>query len=171
MFLLLDAGSRAGLGEPAGADLGRGPVAVGDDRVGDVLLRHGHGVVDRARDVQRAVVHRSRLDAQVVALEQVDGGGGGVLGLRLDGLVDRHELLVGEDALDGRQLRVLPGGRDVGRVEAGGLHGGDGPARGAVVRGVDARDVVLAEGGDGLVHLVLGLGGRPVRRVVLLADL
>jgi hypothetical protein len=37
------------------------------------------------------------------------------------------------------------------------------PAGGAVVGGVDALEAVLAERGDGLLHLGLGLVGAPVR--------
>ena len=59
----------------------------------------------------------------------------------------------------------------VERVDARGLHGGDGPAGGAVVGVVGAHEAVLAELGDGLVHLALRLGRLPVGRVVLGADL
>ena len=59
----------------------------------------------------------------------------------------------------------------VQRVDARGLHGGDGPAGGAVVGVVGAHEAVLAELGDGLVHLALRLGRLPVGRVVLGADL
>lgn len=51
-----------------------------------------------------------------------------------------------------------------------GLEGGDDAARHAVVRGVDADDLVLAERGEGARHVGVGVLRLPLDRVVLLAD-
>src|ERR671919_301528 len=66
---------------------------------------------------------------------------------------------------EGRGRGARAGGGPVARLDALALQGRDGPPAGAVVGGVDAVEAVLAEGGDRLLHLVLGLVGAPVRGV------
>src|SRR5207248_968512 len=68
-------------------------------------------------------------------------------------------------------LGVLSGRRDLRRVDARALHGCDRDACRPVIRGVDADEAVLAESGNRLLHLGLGLRGGPARRVELLGDL
>src|SRR4051812_19849747 len=155
------------------ADLVGLPEAVLDDGVVDVVLGHGHRLEQHRRDVLLPVVGLAvdRAAAGLLALQQVVGQLRGRLGLGLDRLVDRHVLVAREDALDRGQLGVLAGDRPRGRLHAVALHRRDRAARGAVVGGVDAHEAALADGGDRLLHLGLGLVRAPVRRVVLLGDL
>ena len=95
----------------------------------------------------------------------------GLLGLGLDRLVDGHELLAGDDALDAGELGVLAGDGGASGSKPAAFMRRDGAARGAVVGGVDADEAVLAQRGDGLLHLLLGLVRAPVGRVVLLTIL
>src|SRR3954465_13847163 len=67
-------------------------------------------------------------------------------------------------------LGGLAGRRDRLRVDAGRLHRRDRAAGGAVVGGVDADELALADRRDRLLHPALPLVGRPVGGVVLLAD-
>src|SRR6266496_4128683 len=131
---LRQAGGAAGAGVRGGAD----------------LLHRPQAVVDRCR--------RTRL----VALQQVDGELGGLVGLRLVRLVDGHVLVAGHDPLDRGELRVLAGDRR-NRADAGGPHGRDRATGGAVVRRVDADEAGLAELGDLGRHEGLGVGRLPVR--------
>ncbi|EAU64988.1 hypothetical protein STIAU_5981 [Stigmatella aurantiaca DW4/3-1] len=164
---LLDLSRRAGVLVGARADLLGLPEAVRHDGGLHVLLRHGDGRQQDGRDVLLAVVHLGvDLALGHLAAQQRHGQLGGGLGLGLDGLVDGHVLLAHQHALDAGQLRVLTGhGRQ--RVDAGRLHRGDGPAGGAVIGRVHADDLVLAQRGDGLLHLLLSLVRAPVRGVVL----
>src|ERR1700744_1482944 len=86
---------------------------------------------------------------------------GGNLGLRFDRLENGHELFAREDALQPRDGRGLTGYRLFFPGGGGAFHCRDGPAAGFVVGGVDGREPVLAEGGDRLVGLLLGVFGRP----------
>src|SRR5215212_5592778 len=172
-----DAGLLAGRGRRAGADLVGLEEAV-RDHLADRLLGGLLGDRDRGQDDRGDVllvvvdgVLGQPVGRRLVAVDQVDGQLGGLLGLRLDGLVDGHVLLAGQDPLDRRQLGVLPGDGTGGGLDAGTLHGRDGAAGGAVVGGVHADEAGLAEPGDRLLHLVLGLVRAPVGGVVLLADL
>src|SRR4051812_1229572 len=157
LLLLLDACCVAGRLVLAGADLRRLPEAVLDDRVVDLVLRHGDGGQQDRRDLATAVVARAGDDAgrRLLALQQGVGELGGHLGLGLDGLVDRHVLVTGDDALHAGQLRVLTRGGDGLRVDAVGLHRRDRATGVAVVGGVDADEPVLAERRDRLLHLLL----------------
>src|SRR5438874_4688583 len=136
-------------------DLRHRPELVLHDRVLDVALRDrdrgqdhgGHGLlavaqvlVDQARRRLLALSERARELRRVLSL----------LG---HGLVDRHVLDPGDDALDARERRVLSGRRPRLRVDARALHGRD-PALGhVVVRAVDGGEPVLAERGDRLLRL------------------
>src|SRR3954454_4643325 len=164
-LLLADARVGAGLLVLGGADLSRRPETVLDDGVVDIVLRHRNRRQQDGRDLARAVVGLAvdGVTRGLVALQEVERQLRGGLGLRLDRLVDGHELLTGEDPLDRGQLGVLTRGRDLLGIHARGLHRGDRAAGGAVVGGVDALDLVLADGRDRLLHLGLGLVGRPVR--------
>src|SRR3954452_14458419 len=161
---LLDSGCLTARRVAAGADLRSLPEPVLDDRVLDVVLRHRDGLEEDRRHVDLAVVGLA-VDHAVVrllAVEQVVRQLRGALGLRLDRLVDGHVLLAGDDALDAGKLGVLAGDRDLGRVDAVGLHRGDDATGVAVVGGVDADEAVLAQRGDRLLHLGLRLVRRPV---------
>src|ERR1044072_8317839 len=65
---------------------------------------------------------------------------------------------------------VLRAGGGGGRLAAAFLGRGYRAARHAVVGGVDADDVVLAEGGNGARHGLVGLLGPPAVDVVRLGD-
>src|SRR5919106_4812065 len=133
-YRLLDACVLARLPELAGADLVDAPEVVGDDRVLDVVLGHGDRLEEHGRDLLGAVVLLAVDQAlgRLLATGDRHGELGRRLGERLDRLVDGHELLTGEDPLDRCQLGVLSRHRDLLRVDAGALHGGDRPAAGAV---------------------------------------
>src|ERR1700744_2814415 len=96
---------------------------------------------------------------------------GGGLGLRFDRLENGHDLFAGEDALQPRDGRVLTGDRLFFRVDARAFHCRDGTAAGFVVRGIDGGEAFLAESGDRLVRLLLGVFSRPAGGVVFLGDL
>src|SRR6202012_2316589 len=66
--------------------------------------------------------------------------------------------------------RVLTSYRLFFRVDAGAFHCGDGTATGFVVRGVDGGEAFLAESGDRLVRLLLGVFSGPTGGVVFLGD-
>src|SRR5258706_3366959 len=170
-LLLLDPELLARSGVGARADLRRRPVLVGDNRR---LDRVGHDRFDRdleRRDVDLAVVLGRVRVRPLLALEQVNGPLRGRRSQRLDRLVDRHVLVSDEDPLDAGQLGVLARRRPGRRSNSGALHRRDCATSGAVIGGVDANETVLADCADRLVHLGLRLGGRPVRRVVLLCNL
>src|SRR3954449_118072 len=158
--LLLDAGRLAGVRVLRGADLLGRPELILDDRVLDVVLRHGHRRQDHRRHVLLAVVglgvHHARRG--LLALQQVDRQLPGLLGLGLDRLVDGHVLRAREDPLDARQLGVLAGGRARFRVDSVALHRGDGRAGERVVGVIHAHEPVLAERRDRLLGLTLGVG-------------
>ena len=78
-------------------------------------------------------------------------------------LVDRHVLRPGEDPLDSRQRRVLAGGRDRLRLDAGADHRGDAALGHVVVGSVDRVEAVVAERRDRLLSLVLRVAAEPVR--------
>src|SRR3954471_3430238 len=82
-----------------------------EHRVLDVVLRHGDRLELHGRDVRRAVVDLvvDQAARHRLALRQGRGDRRGVLGQRLDRLVDGHVLLVDEDPLDAVDLRVLSG--------------------------------------------------------------
>src|SRR5215213_1446055 len=168
---LLDAGRLAAGRVLAGADLVHRPELILDDRVLDLVLRDRHGRQEDRRHLLRAVVDLGVRRRRVLALGERHGELRRRLGLGLDRLVDGHVLLVHEDPLDRGELGVLPGRRPRLRVDAGRLHGRDRGAAGAVVGGIDAHEAVLADRGDRLLHLLLGLVRAPVGRVVLLRDL
>ncbi len=92
------------------------------------------------------------------------------LRLLVGGLVDRHELLAGDDSLHAGDGGVLAGARPFFRVDAGRFHRGDRAGGRFVVGSVDAFEPVFAECGDRLLHLVLGVRRRPFGRVVFLGD-
>src|SRR3954447_20259790 len=104
-----DAGRLAGALVLAGAELRRRPEAVLDDRVLDVGLDDGDRLEDHRRHVLLAVVRGRRDEAagRLLALHERHGERRRALGLRLDRLVDGHELLAREDPLDAGQLGVL----------------------------------------------------------------
>src|SRR5829696_8337300 len=168
---LLDAGRLASGRVLAGADLVRRPELVLDDRVLDVVLGDRHGRQQDRGHVLHAVVDLVVRRRRVLTLGQRHRELCRGFCLGLDRLVDGHVLLVDEDALDGRELRVLPGGRAGLGIDAVALHGSDRAAAGSVIGGVDAHESVLADGRDRLLHLLLGLVRAPVRRVVLLRHL
>src|SRR5215211_3627041 len=168
---LLDASLLAASGVLAGADLVHRPELVLDDRVLDVVLGDRHRRQQDRRDLLRAVVDLVVGARRLLALGERHRELRCGLGLGLDRLVDGHVLLADEDPLDRGEFRVLPGGRAGLRVDAVALHCGDGTAAGSVIGGVDAHEAVLADGRDRLLHLLLGLVGAPVGRVVLLRHL
>src|SRR4051812_31304390 len=170
---LLDAGLLAGRRVVRCADLRRLEEVVGDDRVLDVVLLDRDRVEQDRRHLTGTVVGLGvdQPRGRLLALGERHGELGRGLRLLLDREVDRHVLLAREDPLDRGHLAVLPGRRDGLGVDAVALHRGDRAAGHAVVGGVDAGDLVLAQGGDRLLHLALRLVRAPVRRVVLLADL
>src|SRR3954454_2826031 len=147
--------------------------AVLNNRRLDVGLCHGDRRQDDRRHVDLPVVglrvHQTARDG--LALDQGDRDLRGVLGLGLVRLVDGHVLVAGDDPLNAGELGVLTGRRLRVRVDTRALHGCDCAAGGAVVRGVDALESVLAECRDRLLRLGLSLVRAPVRGVVLLADL
>src|SRR4029077_2213239 len=79
-------------------------------------------------------------------------------------------LLPGEDPLQAGNGRVLSGDGLFGRVDSGSLHRRDRATAGVVVGRVDAGEPVVAEGGDRLLRLALGVFGGPAGRVVFLGD-
>src|SRR5215212_7482976 len=170
-FSLTDSVLRAGRLVGAGADVGGLPVAVLDDGVLDLVGGHRGDVDLERRDIGLAVVLRIGGVARLLALDEHHGPLGGLLGHRRDRLVDGHVLLAGEDPLDPGDLGVLACDRDRLRVDAGRLHRRDRAAGGAVVGGVDADELALADRRDRLLHLRLRLVRRPVGGVVLLGDL
>src|SRR5262249_57872182 len=96
-----NAGRAAGAGELRRADVVLLPEAVRDD-VLDVVLEDRLRGLQRGRDVlvQHRVLDRAVRDAgRVLALDQRDGQLGRRVGLLLDGLVDGHALVAGQDRL------------------------------------------------------------------------
>src|SRR4029078_5330681 len=67
--------------------------------------------------------------------------------------------------------RVLTGDGPFFGVDAGAFHRRDRAAAGVVVGGVDAPEPFLAERGDRLLRLALGVFGGPAGGVVFLGDL
>src|SRR5690349_1946662 len=129
---LLNPVLRAGRLVGAGADVGGLPEAVLDDGVLDLVGGHRqHRQLDR-RDVDLAVVLLVGGVGGLLALGEHHGPLGGLVGERLDRLVDRHVLLAGEDPLDRGELGVLACDGDRLRVDAGRLHRRDRAAGGAV---------------------------------------
>src|SRR5665648_214154 len=107
--LLLNPGGLACCRVGAGADgLGR-PEAVRDHGALDVVLGHGDRIQDDGVDVLGTVVHLGQRQARrrSLALGQRDGEHRSGLSLRLDRLVDGHELFAYENALDTGQFGVL----------------------------------------------------------------
>src|SRR4051794_29422462 len=153
------------------ANLRRLPVAVLDHGALDLVSRDRRDGELERRDVGLAVVLLGAGVRGLLALSEVDCPHSGLVGERLDRLVDRHVLLASEDPLDARDLGVLTRGRDRLRVDARRLHRRNRATSGSVVCRVDADEVALAHRGDRLLHLRLSLVRRPVRRVVLLGDL
>src|SRR6185295_20161807 len=94
---------------------------------------------------------------QFFAAAEGDREFSGDLGLRRDRLVDGHELLAGEDPLQAGDGRVLTGDRAFFGVDPGAFERGDRAAAGVVVGGVDAPEAVVAERGDRLLGLTLGV--------------
>jgi hypothetical protein len=165
----LQAGLLAGCRVLRRADLLHRVEAVLHDGVLDVALRDLDRRQQLRRNAARAVVHRATRSGVLLALEQIDRHLRSGLRLRLDRLVDGHRLLTHEEPLDAVQLGVLAGKRRE-RVEAGVLDRRRDARGHPVVRRVEPDDLALAERGDGLLSLGLGLVRRPVRGVVLLAD-
>src|SRR5690242_890807 len=162
----------AGRGVLRGADV-RGLLEAVVADVLDVVLEDRHRGLQRGRDVllQHGVLDRAVDDAgRVLVLDQGDGQRGGGVRLLLDGLVDGHALLAGEDRLQAGHRRVLAGHRHLaGEVVA--LEPGDDAARHRVVRGDDAVDLAavlrvdLLEGGAG--HGGVPLAGLVTDQLVL----
>src|SRR4051812_42068356 len=159
--LLLKAGRLARGGVVRGADVGDGVQTVLDDRVLDVLDGHRDGGQQLGLDLVTGAAGDLGVGQglDVLALQQVDRELGGVVGLALVGLVDGGRLGAGDDPLDGRELGVLTGQRD--GADARALEGVGDTTGHAVVGGVDARDVLGAQLGDGRGHLLRGDGVLP----------
>src|SRR4051812_24780245 len=112
LIVLLDPGLGARALVLARADLAGLEEAVLDDRLLDVVLRDRDGVEQHGRNLLAPVVHaRLRDVGGLLALRQRHRQLGGRLGDLLDRLVDGHQLLAGEDALDRGRLGVLAGHR------------------------------------------------------------
>src|SRR3954452_9439355 len=157
----------------AGAEFGGFDEAVFDHRVFDVVLGHRHRFEDRRRDVGLAVVDffADFVLRQFFAVAEGDRKFGGDFGLGRDRLVDRHELLAREDPLQAGDGRVLAGDGAFFGFDAGAFERRDRAASGVVVGGVDAPEAVVAEGGDRLLRLTLGVFRGPAGGVVFLGDL
>ena len=100
----------------------------------------------------------------VLALDQRDGERGGRVGLLLDGLVDGHALVAGEDRLQARDAGVLARDRHLA-VEVVGLEPGDDAAGHRVVGGDDAVDLAAVLGVE-LLEGGAGHGGVPLAGLV-----
>src|SRR6476646_899096 len=157
----------------AGAEFRGADEPVGDDRRLDVVFQHGNRFEDGRRHVGLPVVDffGDQVLRGFFAFGQGDREFSGDLGLGRDFLVDRQVLLAGENPLQTRDGRVLTGDRLFFGVDAGAFQRCDRAAAGVVVSGVDPGEAVIAERGDRLLRLALGVFGGPARGVVLLRDL
>src|SRR5215218_759220 len=151
-----------------GAEFRGADEPVFDHRVLDVVLGHCHRFEDRRRDVGLAVVDffADFVLRQFFAAAERDREFGGDFGLRGNRLVDRHELLAGEDPLQAGDGRVLAGDRHFFGVDPGAFQRRNRAAAGVVVGRVDAGEPGLAERGDRLLRLTLGIFGGPAGGVV-----
>src|SRR3954452_17500933 len=146
-----------------GAEFGGADEPVFDHRVLDVVFDHRNRFEDRRGDVGLAVVDffADFFLRQFFAVAEGDREFGGDFRLRRDRLVDRHELLAGEDPLQAGDGRVLTGDGHFFWVETGAFEGRDRAAAGVVVGRVDTGEPSLAEGGDRLLRLALGVFRGP----------
>jgi hypothetical protein len=163
---------RTGPGPRRGADV-RGLLEAVVDDVLDVVLEDRHRGLQRGLDVlvQDGVLDRAVDElGRVLVLDQCDGQRGGGVRLLLDGLVDGHALLAGEDRLQAGHRGVLAGDRHLAG-EVVGLEPGDDAAGHRVVGGDDAVDLAavlrvdLLEGGAG--HGGVPLTGLVADQLVL----
>src|SRR3954451_5072730 len=156
----------------AGAEFGGGDEPVFDHRALDVVLHHRDRFQNRRRNFGLAVVDffGDFLLRQFFAFGEGYREFGGDFSLRRDRLVDRHVLLAGEDPLQAGDGRVLTGDGAFFRVDPSPFQRRDRAAAGVVVGGVDAPEAVVAERGDRLLRLALGVFRGPTRGVVFLGD-
>src|SRR5258708_23656111 len=168
-----DSGFFAGGRVRAGTEFGGADEAVRDHRALDVFFGDGDRFQQDRGHLRLPVVDFIGDFAfrHFFPFGERDGDFRADLRPRFDFLVDRHVLLSGEDPLQPGDRGVLPGHGVFARGDPGPVHRRDRAPSGAVVGRVDAGEAVVAEGGDRLLRLALGIFGGPSGSVVFLGDL